>query len=445
MVVLSLVSLVDQIDMAILRGVLPILEDEWRLSNFQLGLLGFSFIFINTIATVPAGWVADHYRRNRIIGWTLVSWSGLIVLSATAVNYWNLVFARALMGIGQSVDDPASTSLLGDYYPGRMRSRVFSAQQIAFFVGGGIGLALGGYVGERLGWRWAFALVGIPGSLVAVLAFRLREPMRGESDLRELGVDVSTRTPAPPEATSPEDASLRDFVGRAWSELVSELRMIFGIRTMRYILIGVSALLFTVSGIGFWLAIYHERFSGMSVTESTAFTAAVLGIGGGLGTILGGVVADRSARRGPGGRIALVVWSAIGCAVLFMISFAVAQVPLRLGLQFVGVLSAAGAAPALRAAMMDVIPAESRGVGASAFALAAAVFGTALAPPLVGLLADITGSLVTAFYIVFPPVIIGLLLLLRARTTIVEDAAAIVTSMAQRAQLHSDAPQLGDA
>lgn len=444
--VLGLVSLVDQIDMAILRGVLPILEDEWELSNFQLGLLGFSFIFVETVATVPAGWVADHYRRNRIIGWTLVSWSGLIVLSATAVNYWNLVVARALMGIGQSVDDPASTSLLGDYYPGRMRSRVFSAQQIAFFVGGGIGLALGGYVGERLGWRWAFALVGIPGSLVAVLAFRLREPLRGESDLRELGVDVSeSGVPAPATPTSSADASLREFVRRAWGELVSELRMIFGIRTMRYILIGVSALLFTVSGIGFWLAIYHERFSGMSVTESTAFTAAVLGIGGGLGTILGGILADRSARQGPGGRIALVVWSAIGCAVLFMVSFAVPQVPLRLALQFVGVLSAAGAAPALRAAMMDVIPAESRGVGASAFALAAAVFGTALAPPLVGLLADVTGSLVAAFYIVFPPVIVGLLLLLRARTTIVDDAAAIVTTMAQRAQLQQQAPPLEDA
>ena len=145
--------------------------------------------------------------------------------------------------------------------------------------------------------------------------------------------------------------------------------MIFGIRTMRYILIGVSALLFTVSGIGYWLAVYHQRFSDMTVTESTAFTAAVLAIGGGFGTVLGGVLADRSARNGPGGRISMVVWSAIGCAALFMISFAVPQVSLRLGLQFVGVLSAAGAAPALRAAMMDVIPAESRGVGASAFAL----------------------------------------------------------------------------
>lgn len=139
LVLLSLVNLVDQIDVAILRGVLPILEDEWGLSDLRLGLLGFAFIVVNTVATVPAGWVADRVRRNRLMGWTLVSWSGLILLSATAVNYWNLVFARAVMGIGQSIDDPASTSLLADFYPPKMRSRAFSWQQVAMFAGAGVG------------------------------------------------------------------------------------------------------------------------------------------------------------------------------------------------------------------------------------------------------------------------------------------------------------------
>jgi MFS family permease len=424
MVVLALVNLVDQIDIAILRGVLPLLEDEWGLSDLQLGLLGFAFVFVNALATVPAGWVADHTRRTRLIGWTLLSWSGLIALSATAVNYVNLLLARAVMGIGQSVDDPASTSLLGDYYPSRLRARAFSLQQVSLFVGGGIGLALGGLVGEAFGWRWAFALVGMPGGVVALLAFRLREPARGEADLPE---DTS-----PPARTEEDpERSLAEFARRARRELVGELRFIFTIRTMRYILVGVAALLFTVSGIGFWLAVYHDRYSGMSLGEATAFTAAVLGVGGGLGTFLGGYLSDRLHGRVEGGRILLVVWSSIACAVLFLVSFAVGAVPLRLALQFVGVMAAAGAVPGLRASMLDVVPAESRGVGASAFALTAAVFGTALAPPLVGFLSDLT-SLVGAFYIVFPPVIVGLLFLLRARRTVEADAAAIVEALLER-------------
>ena len=435
--VLGLVSLVDQIDMGIARGVLPFLEDEWGLSDFELGLLGFSFVFVNTVATIPAGWMADRWRRNRVMGWTLVSWSGLILLSATAVNYWNLVAARAVMGIGQSVDDPASTSLLGDFYPPRMRSRVFATQQIAFFVGGGLGLALGGYVAAELSWRWAFAIVGVPGSVIAFLVFKLREPVRGEADLLEHGIDPARlgEEAAKVEASEGPAPSLRQFARTVVVDLKAELRMIFGIRTMRYILVGVSALLFTVSGIAYWLAIYHDRYSDMTEKGAVAFTAAVLGIGGGIGTVFGGWLSDRMARTGgPSARIMQVVWSAMGCSGLFMISFAVPSVPLRLGLQFVGVASAAGAAPALRAAMMDVLPAESRGVGASAFALASAVFGTALAPPLVGLLSDITGSLVAAFYIVFPPIIGGLLLLMRARTTIIDDAAVLMQALFAKAQ-----------
>jgi MFS family permease len=215
-------------------------------------------------------------------------------------------------------------------------------------------------------------------------------------------------------------------------ELASELKMIFGIRTMRYILVGVSALLFTVSGIGYWLAIFHERYMGMSIAEATAVTAGVLGIGGAIGTIGGGWFADRLYARGPSGRVVMVVWCAITCTVMFGISFSVRNVALCVALQGIGLTVGAGSIPALRASMLDVIPADSRGVGTSAFALCSAVFGTALAPPLVGLLSDLT-SLVTAFYIVFPPVIVGLLFLLRARHTIIEDAQAIFTKMMERA------------
>lgn len=431
MVLLGLVSLVDQIDQSILRGALPFIEDEFQLSDLQSGLLGSAFIVVSVIATIPAGWVADHYQRNRVIGWTLASWSVLILLSATAVNYVNLLFARMVMGIGQSVDDPASTSMLSDFYPSRMRAKVFSFTQVSFFLGGGIGIALGGYVSEVLSWRWAFAIVGVPGSVLAILVFKLREPRRGESDLPESMSWEEIQALPPDDSHKPasEGLNFREFIHLAFTQLKAEMKMIFGIRTMRYILVGVAALLFTVSGIGFWLTVYHERYSDMTAAEAAGFAALVLGVGGVIGTFLGGWMSDRFAFRIKGGRIVVVVWSAIACAALFAISFAVDAIPLRLVLQFVGVTAAAGAAPGLRAAMTDVVPAGSRGVGASAFALTIGIFGPALAPSLVGWLSDLTGSLVTAFYIVFPPVVLGLLLLLRARHTIEDDARAIVTAM----------------
>jgi len=438
LVVMAVVSLVDQIDVSVARGVLPILEDEWGLTDTELGLLSSVFVFVSALATIPAGWVADHFRRTRVVGWTLLSWSGLILLSATAVNYANLLVARAAMGIGQAVDDPASTSYLGDSYPSRMRGRVFSFQQVSFFLGGGIGLALGGWVGEAVGWRWAFAVVGVPGAVAALAVFRLREPRRGEAELPEAMTWDEIEALPPRVVDRPSGAAgltVRQFSRLAGTELASQLKMIFGIRTMRYVLVGVGALLFTVSGIGTWLAIYHERYSGMSITQATAVTGGLLGIGGLIGTLGGGAFSDRFHHRWMGGRIVIVVWSAVACSLLFMLSFAVEPVGLRLALQFVGVTAAAGAAPGLRAAMLDVVPPDSRGVGASAMALTTSVFGTALAPVLVGGISSLTGSLVAAFYVTFPPVILGLLLLLRARRTLEDDARAIVTAIYEENQI----------
>lgn len=430
--VLSMVNLVDQVDVSILRGVLPLIQEDFGVSDFQLGLLGFAFISVHTVAAVPSGWMADRWRRNKIIGFTMLTWSALSVAAAMSINYIHLLLARAGLGIGQAVDDPSSTALLTDYYPPRMRGRVFSVQQVMTFLGGGIGLGLGGFVGSTLGWRWAFLLVGTPGMLIAFLAFRLREPRRGEAHLRETVGEPAEVEEADKEP--PPTVSLRVFMAGAWQDIVRDLKMIFRIPTMRYILLGVGILLFTVSGVGFWLAVYHDRYSGMTLAQATASTAGVLGGGGLVGTIWGGRLADRVFQRGPTGRITLVTSSIVTTTVLFLISYNVQIIPLRFFLQFAGVFAISGAIPALRASMTDVVPAESMGMGVSALSFFSALFGNALAPPLVGLLSDLTGSLLAALYIVSPPIIIGAVILLRARTTIARDAQAIIESIMERTQ-----------
>lgn len=425
MVALALVTLVDAVDVSILRGVLPLIKEDWDLSDFQLGLLGFAFIFLNVLASIPAGWMADRYNRPRIIGATMLTWSAFSALAAASVNYVNLFAARAALGLGQAIDDPASTALLADFYPARLRGRVFSVQQVTQFVGAGIGLGVGGAVGATLGWRWAFLLVGTPGAIVvAMLMFRLREPVRGEAE----HVEAFGSPPPAAQLRARRTVSIRRFLADAAREIAIEMRGIFRIRTMRYILVGVSVLLFTVTGIGYWLAVYHQRYSGLSVARSTAITALVLAVGGIAGTIWGGRFTDRIYGQGPAGRITMVGGTIIVSLVLFVVSFNIPIVPARFVLQVLGTFVGAAAIPGLRASMTDVVPAESRGIGVSAFSLSSAVFGTALAPPLVGLLSDAT-SLLGAFNIVSPIVLIGALIVLRARKTIVADAQAIMEAV----------------
>lgn len=419
LILLSGVTLVDQIDTSILRGVLPLVKEDFGMSDLQGGALGFAFVFVNAIASIPAGWVADRVKRTRLIGWTLLSWSVLSVFSGLARSFTQLFAARASLGFGQAIDDPASSSLLADEYPANVRGKVFSVQQVTTFVGGGLGVGLGGLVGALWGWQWAFVIVGVPGSLLAFAVFRMQEPKRGAAD----GIEIA----------EPEPMPFREMVKEARVTLVRDLRMILGIRTMRYILVGVSAMLFTVSGVGYWLTDYHHRYSGMSEEVAAGVAGAILAIAGIIGTIWGGRRADRAHDVSPAARINLVSNGVLTCLFLFTGSLLVPIVPVRLLMQFVGVLAAASAIPGLRASMMDVTPVHARGVSVSAFALVSTVLGTALAPLLVGAISDATGSLVAAFFLVMPPVIVGTLLLRRAKSTIVEDAAAIFTSMAEAA------------
>lgn len=447
LLVLALVNFVDHVDMAILRGVLPLIGEDFGVSDRELGLLGFAFIFVNILASIPAGWIADNYRRGRVIGYTLASWSALSALSAAAFNYMSLLGARAVMGFGQAIDDPASTSLIGDYFPPHTRGRVFSVQQVTIFAGSGVGLALAGLVGSQLGWRWAFLLVGTPGSLVAFMAFRLREPRRGAADLAALGGEgtvppgvetdpggVETNADSPRAAGGiaggerpSRQEGLRDFLWAASADLFREIVALLRIRTMRYILTGAATLLFTVQGIGYWLAVFHQRYSGMTLTQATAVTAGTLGFAGIVGTFWGGSLADRLlARKGYRARIDMSVAMILAGSAAFLASWIVEVVPARLALQFAGMLVISTVPPTLRASTMDVVPAGSRGVGTSAFAVVTALFGTAMAPAVVGWLSDLT-SLRTAFLLVSPPIVAGTLILWRARFTIVEDAQKMVS------------------
>ncbi len=424
LVVLALVNFVDHVDLAILRGVLPLIGEEFQASDRALGLLGFAFIFVNILASIPAGWMADNFRRGRVIGYTLASWSLLSALSAAAFNYWSLLVARGVMGFGQAIDDPASTSLIGDYFPPHMRGRVFSVQQVMVFAGSAVGLALAGLVGSVLGWRWAFLLVGTPGSLVALMAFRLREPQRGEADRAALGLGDSADHGGA-EGVSRRigrTEKLSTFLKEASVDLYRQIVALLRIRTMRYILTGAATLLFTVQGIGYWLAVFHQRYSGMSLAQATAVTAGTLGLAGVVGTFWGGALADRLlARKGYIARIDLSVAMILVGSLAFLASWVVEIVPVRLGLQFVGMLVISTVPPTLRASALDVVPANSRGVGTSAFAVVTALFGTALAPAVVGWLSDLT-DLRRAFLLVSPPIAAGTLILWRARFTIVDDA-----------------------
>ncbi|MEA3055026.1 MAG: hypothetical protein QOD30_458 [Actinomycetota bacterium] len=429
---LGFVIMVDQIDQNLVRGVIDPLKEEFHLSDAKIGLLLSCFVLVNGLITVPAGYLADRWNRTRTIGHTIIVWSGITALTAAAPNYWSLVGIRSALGFGQGVTEPSAGSLLADYYPADVRGKAFSIQQVLLFLGFGLGVGLGGVIGNSLGWRWAFLIVGTPGVLVAFLVYRLKEPARGHGERVHLGLDADH---VEEEAVPLFEDGFRVFLKDMIAGLRQDLRLIWGIRTMRYALVGVSSLLFTITAIGAALPQFYERQLGVEKGHAEAYLGALVIMAGIPGVLLGGRLADRFANTVRGARMAIPAYCILIGYGLFTLSLVGFGFGVAYPMEIVGFLILAMSVPALRAGMSDAVPANLRGAGFGAFNLCSVVFGQAAAPLIVfGLSGMFDDNLRTAFLICSPPVFIGAMVLLRARDHLEADAAKIFEAVLKAMQ-----------
>jgi len=434
--VLGLVIMIDQVDQNIVRGVVTPLKEEFGVSDAGIGLLLSAFVFVNGLITVPAGYLADRWNRVRTIGHTVVGWSAITAATAAAPNFGFLVGIRSALGFGQAITEPACASLLADYYPHERRGLAFSVQYALFFIGIGLGVGAGGLIGATLGWRAAFLLVGTPGVLIAIAVYRLREPRRGHGDRLHLGIDDG-ELDVDVERVPLFEGGFRQFMRDMVDGLRKDLRTIFAITTMRYALIGVSSLLFTITAVGAALPQFYERELGAETGAAELFVGLIV-IGGGVpGVLLGGRLADRYATRIRGARMAIPAYCILAGNALFVASYFRLPLAPTFVLQTVGFFIVTLAIPALRAGLSDAVPANLRGAGFGAFNLVSVVFGQAAAPLIVFALSGFfDDNLRTAFILVSPPVFIGGLVLLKARDHLDEDAAkifqAIITAMQEQ-------------
>lgn len=447
--VLGLVLLVDEVDKNIVRGLIDPLKDQFGVGDFGIGVLLSVQLLFNGIITVPAGYLADRWNRTRAIGTTVVAWSALTAAGAAATSFGVLVGLRSLLGFGQAVSEPSGASLIGDYYPPDRRGKAFSIQMVMLFVGTGLGVALGGGLGQAIGWRAALVVVALPSALVALLVFRLREPKRGTADMiAALGggeIQHDDDDHSAPQAGLFENG-FRQFLRDMASGLAADMRTIMRIRTMRYALVGIAALLFTVTAISSWMAQYYIRQLHLAEGTGEAWFM-VLAVGGGVpGILVGGRVADRWALKLTGGRLALpAIFLFIGNSfftVSYLIrpsSYSALAFATAFGLQLIGMFVISMAIPSIRAGLTDALPAHLRGTGFGAFNLVAVVFGQAAAPFVVSSISSANGeNLRVAFLVVQPLSFLGAALLFRARKFLDEDMQKIMLAVLSAIQEERD-------
>ena len=413
-VLLALVAFIDSVDRGILPGVLSLVQKDLGFSDTQAGFLGSVAILASFAVTIPAGYMADRLVRTRVIAVCLATWGAISALNATVRTYWQFLLVRATLGAGETIDNPASASLIADYYPADLRGRAYAYQRVAPTVGTALGLGIAGTVGDILGWRAAFLIVGVPGSILAFAVWRMREPIRGESDDRE-GEIIET--------------AARRGLRSLWPEIQTALR----VPSLRALMVGTAISLGAISGFGFFATTFYERHTALGTGGAARRAGLIILVGAIVGTIAGGRAADRARKRDPGSPMRLAGITQTIAALIFIGTFFPVPLWVRLPGQLVAVAFLVAAFPALTAMVSEVIPASIRGIAFSVSGFLGAL-ASAGSPLLIGFVADqfpITvkgeqvGNLAIAFGAVSPLIIIGSMIVLNGRRHVADDIARV--------------------
>lgn len=454
LLVLVIVYIFNFIDRQILAILAEDIKADLGISDSALGFLyGTAFAVFYATFGIAFGRLADICNRTKLIAAGIGFWSLMTALSGLARGFLPLAACRFGVGVGEACATPASISILYDYFSPRVRTTIAAIYSSGVYIGAGLGLILGGAVldfwnsawptahsapfGLR-GWQAAFMIVGLPGLVIAIWVWMLREPQRGGAD----GVDSNVHTNAVQEtlavlasmvpllnvwlllrqgarraalfnvavgggiaAAAFYLAALTDgalqwgalgvgvYCSFSWAQGLARrdpvtFGMLLGCTTVRNMLLASGSTAFLAFSLGFWAVPFMQRFHGASATEAGATLGLGLAVSGFVGVILGGVLADALRARTPRGK--LYVWlGGVAAAVIAALGFlTTSDRHLAYAGIFVMYLTASMAHGPTLATINDLVLPRSRATATALFAMISTLLGVALGPYLTGHVSD---------------------------------------------------------
>ena len=467
------------------RNIISILAEDIKadlgLRDDQIGFLyGTAFGVFYSLFGIPLGKLADSWHRVRLMTAGLAIWSAFTALSGLAKNFTTLSIARIGVGVGEATASPSAYSLISDWFPKKMRATALAIYSSGLYIGGGISLLIGGAIVENwnqaypvdaplglAGWQAAFIIVGLPGLLLALLVFTLREPVRGQSEgivtpppkdpfrgfLRELVAVIPPFTLIGAAQGGARGIvinllgatviggiafAMAAYTGNAqqWGAVGIGYYAIFSwASTLKRrddptfsLIWGTPAFLTTVLGYGmvsfmsyaasFWAAPYAIRVLGEAPSTAGWWIGGPGAVAGFLGIILGGRIADSLRVRLPAGRLIVVAFGLAAASPFLYLMFTTQNPTLFYVAAFLQSLFGSSALGGAAATTQDLVLPRMRGTATATFFLGTTLVGLALGPYMAGQVSSMTGSLSTGGLSLLVALPVGLIVLAIAYRTV---------------------------
>jgi predicted MFS family arabinose efflux permease len=361
LLIIYTLNFVDRQIVGILAG--PI-KAELGISDTQIGLLtGIAFAFFYTLLGIPIARYAERGNRATIIGTAVIVWSGFTVLSGMAQNFTQLFLARIGVGVGEAGCTPPAHALISDYVSPEKRASAIAFYSLGVPIGTALGFLIGAQLGATYGWRVAFLAVGLPGVALGLIAMlTLKEP-------RKLGL-VAAGT----NANTPGFFEAMGVLAKKKSYIYSVL--------------AVTMISFLGYAHAVFMPQFYARSYGLDLRTIGTISAATALLAGGLGTYLGGVLADRAAKTDVRAYVTMPAIALLVGTPFFLIAMTTNNLTLTVAmLAFPTFLNAMWYGP-IYAAVQGLSPVRMRATAVAIMLFVINMVGLGLGPLMIGIGSD---------------------------------------------------------
>jgi ABC-type branched-subunit amino acid transport system ATPase component/predicted MFS family arabinose efflux permease len=421
-VILTAIVSLDQLEGAAINVLAPNIQHSFHMSQGAIVFIGTASASFFVLGAVPMGWLADRVKRVPIVGVAGILFGGFVVASGFAVNSFMLFWTRFFTGIAKAETIPVHGSLVADAYPISVRARMSAAMnggsQALLLVSPVIVAAIANAAGGPDGWRWAWYVLGIPVSVVAIGAFFMKEPPRGQFEKEHvLNEVIEEKRPAP---ISMEAAFAR----------------LKKIATIRTVLVAFCALGFGLFSQATLSSLYLNNDLHLTNVLHRGIVLSLSGLGALPLLPFVGKYFDRVYRRDPARALALVGALILPSAIFTPLQFSVHSQTWFVILGVPQALLTTAAFAMVGPVLYAVVPYRLRGMGNSLTTMYIFFVGGFLGGIIAGFFTNAIGVRDTVIVLGVPTSIIGGLLLMNGARFIRGDLSLVVSELLEEQEEH---------
>ncbi len=366
---LFLLYMFDYIDRLVIVSLFPFLKMDWGLTDAQCGLLVSAVYWSILIFTLPVSVLIDRWSRKKCIGLMALFWGVASLGCAFTRNFSQLFTARTAIGIGEAGYAPGGTAMISAMFPQQSRARMLGIWNASIPLGSALGIVLGGYIAEHFGWRHAFGIVAIPGMIAALFFFYVKD----------------YQTVALVQTKGEESGQ-----SRVQMKLIDIAQQFTKNRTLVFNNLAFAANAFVTTSLLTWLPTYYHRIEMMPMDKAGTKGASIMLLAL-VGAPLGGFLADKWQKRKNNARSLFPALSSLVTSVALLVAFTILHGHFQYAVLLFTGITAIAFVPAAVAVTQDVVHPGLRAVSLSLCVIVQHLLGSALGPPVIGMLSDAYG------------------------------------------------------